>query len=74
MSEQSSDGDSPRENFNPYYVPGSVRSADGDPDGRKLSQKRIEEKIGGVVKTEHGERYRCLVIDRSGFSKIPTSI
>lgn len=72
MSKKSSD--TPHENYNPYYIPTSGQSTIREPNGYKRTQKQIENESGGVVKTEHGERYRCLVIDRSGSSEIPNSL
>ena len=36
--------------------------------------KEIEEETGAVVQTEHGERYRALVISNTGDRDEPTSV
>ena len=36
--------------------------------------KELEEETGAIVETEHGERYRALVISNSGDRDEPTSV
>ena len=52
----------------------STDDTDGELTEQERRNKELEEETGAIVETEHGERYRGLVISNSGDRDEPTSV